>query len=315
MTKTISQLQNLDQITGFFLVKKCEMKIASNNKKYIDFLLCDKTGEINGKLWEVTEEQEYLYQANKLIKVRGVIKEWNNSLQLNIELIRLARAEDGVELSDYVPTAPFDSEYMLKEILNYVDQIQHPDIKYIINQLIQENRDKLLYYPAAQKNHHSIRGGWLYHIMTMLRSAEKMQEIYLFLDKDLLYAGVILHDLAKLKEMEANELGIVSDYTIEGQLLGHIVQGIKMVDRIASEIGADEEISLLLQHLILSHHYKGEWGSPKSPMIPEAEMLHHLDIIDAHMYDFQNALENTEPGSMSEKVWTLGRKVYKRQGS
>lgn len=313
--KTINQIQNLDQITGFFLVKKCEMKTASNNKKFMDFLLCDKTGEINGKLWDATEEHEQTYQANMLIKVRGLIKEWNGNLQLNIELIRPATPEDGVELSNYVPTAPFDPEYMLSKIIDFVNQIQHPDINRIINQLITENREKLLYYPAAQKNHHSIRSGWLYHIMTMLQAAEKMQEIYSFLNKDLLFAGVILHDLAKLNEMEANELGIVSNYTIEGQLLGHIVQGIKMVDRIATEIGAEEEITLLLQHLILSHHYKGEWGSPKSPMIPEAEMLHHLDIIDAHMYDFKQALDKTEPGTMSDPVWTLSRRVYKPQGT
>lgn len=313
--KTINQFQNLDQITGFFLVKKCEMKTASNNKKFMDFLLCDKTGEINGKLWDATEEHEQSYQANMLIKVRGLIKEWNGNLQLNIELIRPATPEDGVEISNYVPTAPFDPEYMLSKIIDFVNQIQHPDINRIINQLITENREKLLYYPAAQKNHHSIRSGWLYHIMTMLQAAEKMQEIYSFLNKDLLFAGVILHDLAKLNEMEANELGIVSNYTIEGQLLGHIVQGIKMVDRIATEIGAEEEITLLLQHLILSHHYKGEWGSPKSPMIPEAEMLHHLDIIDAHMYDFKQALDKTEPGTMSDPVWTLSRRVYKPQGT
>lgn len=313
--KTINQIQNLDQITGFFLVKKCEMKTASNNKKFMDFLLCDKTGEINGKLWDATEEHEQSYQANMLIKVRGLIKEWNGNLQLNIELIRPATPEDGVEISNYVPTAPFDPEYMLSKIIDFVNQIQHPDINRIINQLITENREKLLYYPAAQKNHHSIRSGWLYHIMTMLQAAEKMQEIYSFLNKDLLFAGVILHDLAKLNEMEANELGIVSNYTIEGQLLGHIVQGIKMVDRIATEIGAEEEITLLLQHLILSHHYKGEWGSPKSPMIPEAEMLHHLDIIDAHMYDFKQALDKTEPGTMSDPVWTLSRRVYKPQGT
>ncbi|HBI03747.1 MAG TPA: CMP-binding protein [Paenibacillaceae bacterium] len=312
--KTINQFQNLDQITGFFLVKKCETKTASNNKKFMDFLLCDKTGEINAKLWDASEEHEQTYQANMLIKVRGLTKEWNGNLQLNIDLIRPVINEDGVELSDYVPSAPFDPEYMLSIIMDYVNQIQHPDIKCIINQLIMENRDKLLYYPAAQKNHHSIRSGWLYHIMTMLQAAEKMQEIYSFLNKDLLFAGVILHDLAKLSEMEANELGIVSNYTIEGQLLGHIVQGIKMVDKIATDIGADEEIILLLQHLILSHHYKGEWGSPKSPMIPEAEMLHHLDIIDAHMYDFKHALDNTEPGTMSDQVWTLSRRVYKQQG-
>jgi len=141
---------------------------------------------------------------------------------------------------------------------------------------------------------------------------EKVSEIYVGLNKDLLFAGVILHDIAKTAEMNASELGIVSEYTVEGELLGHIIQGIKMIDQTATQIGADPEISLLLQHMILSHHYEPEYGSPKRPMIPEAEILHHLDMIDARMFDMQKVLGNVEEGKLSEKVWLLNnRKLYK----
>jgi 3'-5' exoribonuclease len=113
--------------------------------------------------------------------------------------------------------------------------------------------------------------------------------------------------------MAAGELGIVSEYTTEGELLGHIVQGVKMVDRAAREVGADTEVSLLLQHMILSHHYEPEFGSPKRPMIPEAEVLHYLDIIDARMYDMGKVLSHVEAGSFSDKVWLLhNRKLYKK---
>jgi 3'-5' exoribonuclease len=112
--------------------------------------------------------------------------------------------------------------------------------------------------------------------------------------------------------MNASELGIVSEYTVEGELLGHIIQGIKMIDQTAVEVGADPEVSLLLQHMVLSHHYEPEFGSPKRPMIPEAEILHYLDIMDARMYDMGRALEKIEDGHFSDKVWLLNnRKLYK----
>jgi len=141
---------------------------------------------------------------------------------------------------------------------------------------------------------------------------EKASEVYTSLNRDLLFAGIILHDIAKTVEMNASELGIVSEYTIEGELLGHIIQGIKMIDQTATKLGADPEVSLLLQHMILSHHYEPDFGSPKRPMIPEAEVLHYLDLMDARMYDMGRVLGGVEEGKLSEKVWLLNnRKLYK----
>jgi len=309
--KTIKELMVGETTDIFLLIKHAECKTGSTNKKYIDLILCDHSGEMNAKIWDHTPEAEQMYQANVLIKARGVVKEWNGQPQLNIEKLRVVVEDDGCKIENFVPSAPFEASFMYDEIIKFTNQIKHADIQTIVKRLLQENKDKLLYYPAAQKNHHSIRSGWLYHIYTMLRSGEKLCEIYTFLNTDLVFAGVILHDIAKLEEMNANELGIVSEYTIEGQLLGHIIQGIRMVDRIGKEIAADSEVLLLLQHLILSHHYKGEWGSPKVPMIPEAELLHHLDVIDANMFDFKKSMETTNAGEMSEKIWTLQRKVYR----
>ena len=309
--KMIREFAAGETIQQFLLIKKAEAKVTSTNKRYMDFVMCDASGEIGAKLWDCSPEDESVYQSNSIVKVRAAVKEWNGQLQLTLDKVRLALPEDGCKLDDFVPSAPFAASVMYEEVVAYAGKIRNPDIAAIVTRLLQDNKDKLMYYPAAQKNHHSVRSGWLYHIMTMLRSSEKISEVYTFLNTDLLFAGVILHDMAKLEEMEASELGIVSDYTIEGQLLGHIVQGVRMIDRLGAELGTDPEVLVLLQHLVLSHHYKGEWGSPKSPMFPEAEILHHLDIIDAHMYDMKSALEQTEPGQMSDKVWTLGRKIYR----
>ena len=171
-----------------------------------------------------------------------------------------------------------------------------------------------MYYPAASKNHHAELAGLLYHMKRMLMTAERVCEVYLNLNKDLVAAGVIIHDIEKLNEIEADTMGMASGYSFEGQLLGHLVQGIKSIDRLAEELGIGEEKAIMLEHMILSHHYEPDFGSPKKPLFPEAEILHYLDMIDARMYDMQEALDATFPGEFSDRVWTLdNRKLYKPQ--
>lgn len=301
-----------DFVEGFFLVKSLIVKTSSNNKTFLDFNFTDKTGEINAKLWDYTKGDEHRYSEGKLVKVRGNVSEWQGKLQLKIMKIREVNSDDGLSIDDYVPSAPEKPEIMYQTILHYIDEINNKDIYDIVSYIFKESRDKLMFYPAAKSNHHAIHGGLLYHILTMLRTAEKLCEIYTFLDKNLLFGGVILHDIAKIEEMDSNELGIVSSYTSEGELLGHIIQGIKNIEKVSAKLGADKEITTLLQHMILSHHYEPEFGSPKRPMIPEAEILHYLDVIDARMFDMKKTLGNTEPRSFSDKIWTLhNRKLYK----
>jgi 3'-5' exoribonuclease len=169
-----------------------------------------------------------------------------------------------------------------------------------------------MYYPAAQKNHHAEMAGLLYHMKRMLLTGERLCQVYTTLNKDLVSAGVILHDLEKLNEIEAGSDGIATGYSFEGQMLGHIIQGIKVIDQLSIELGISREKAIMLEHIVLSHHYEPEYGSPKKPLFPEAEIVHYLDIIDARMFDMQNALDATEPGQFSDRVWTLdNRKLYK----
>lgn len=312
MYKKIGDFRIGDSIEGFYLIKSMSVKTSSNNKTYLDFNLADKTGEINAKLWDSSKEEETQLTEGKLVKIRGNVSEWQGKLQLKILRIRLSDDGDCLSLDDYVPKAPEKSENMYQEIMNYIEEISNKDIYNIVDHMFKESKDKLMFYPAAKSNHHAMHGGLMYHILTMLRMAEKLYEVYPFLDTDLLFGGVILHDMAKLDEMDSNELGIVSSYTSEGELLGHIVQGIKKIEKVADELNADKEITTLLQHMVLSHHYEPEFGSPKRPMIPEAEILHYLDIIDARMFDMKKTLENIKPKGFSDKVWTLNnRKLYK----
>jgi 3'-5' exoribonuclease len=312
--KDIKELRVGDAVQQFFLIKAVECKVSTNNKKYLDITLVDKTGDINAKLWDASSQDEQKYVSHALVKVRGVAHEWQGRMQLKLENIRPAVPEDGVDIADFVPAAPRTASDMYSEVNSYIEKIQNTDLKQIVCHIIENKKSKLMIYPAAKQNHHAVRSGLLYHILTMLQLGERVSEVYTTLNADLLFAGIILHDMAKIDEMDAGDLGIVSSYTVEGEMLGHIIQGIKLIDRAAKEVGADEEISLLLQHMILSHHYEPEFGSPKRPMIPEAEILHYLDTIDARMYDMQKVLESTEAGSLSDKVWLLhNRKLYKAE--
>ena len=146
----------------------------------------------------------------------------------------------------------------------------------------------------------------------MLLMGEKACEVYTDLDRDWVVTGVIIHDMEKLNEIMSNQWGISPGYSMEGQLLGHIAQGVKMIDKLADELGVSEEKAIMLEHMILSHHYEPEFGSPKRPMFPEAELLHYLDIFDARIFDMEEALKPVAPGDFSDKVWTLeNRRVYK----
>jgi len=311
----ISDLKVESEVQDFFMVKSIAIKIGANKKQYLDLVLGDSTGEISGKKWDVSDEELPALseiKAQEIIKIRGAVTEWNGLRQLRVMRIRKTIAEDEFEMSDFIKSAPEKGEEMYSFIIGKANAIKDEDLKAICVNFLGRNKEKLLYYPAAQKNHHAELGGLLYHIKRMLITAEKICEVYTNLNKDLVVSGVILHDIEKINEIEANELGIASGYSFEGQMLGHIVQGIVSIEKMAEELGTPREKVIMLQHMILSHHYEPDFGSPKKPLFPEAEILHYVDIIDARMYDMQEAIEATEPGEFSDRIWTLdNRKLYR----
>ena len=300
-----------DRIEGFYLIKALNLKTSSNNKKYLDLMLADRSGEVNAKIWDVDEEIERQYQQGDIIKVRGDVTLWMDQLQLKIIRTRPLEYGEEVDYEALIPSAPLKSETMLKFIQDEVARLDDVEIKRLLEHVIGLHRDKLLYYPAAMRNHHAIRGGLLYHLYRMIQSGQALCQIYQ-LNWNLLLAGILLHDIDKLNEMDANELGIVSGYTPDGQLLGHIVTGVVAVERWCQELGISDEIRRLIQHMILSHHYEPEYGSPKKPHFAEAELLHHLDMIDARIYDIEKASAELAPGSFSEPIFSLERRrVYR----
>ena len=293
---------------GFLLTRAASQRTSANGNKFLDMTLCDLSGEVNAKVWD-----GYTPAPNvaDVLRVRGMMTEYNGKPQLRVDKMRVATEADDYDMSLLAPCAPQPASEMLDYILNRVDAFRDSELKELVLTRLEECGDKLNYYPAASKLHHAERSGLLHHTSTMLRMAGMVCEVYPTLNADLLAAGVILHDLCKLTEMDADEIGMVSDYTAEGMLIGHLVRGVSELDRCGRSLGVRRELLLLLEHMILSHHDLPEYGSPKKPMFPEAEVLHVLDLLDARMFEMNRELAGVQPGCFTDRIWSLDRKLYK----
>lgn len=309
---TISDLRTGETVNGIYVLKSREMRTGSNKKPFLDLVFIDATGEIPGKDWNVLPEFDIgTLPLHKLYYVNARVDSWKESPQLSVNRMKVADEEDQAEIGTFVPSAPLAPEVMLADIYEFAGRIRNGEIRSIVLSMLDDREQKLLYYPAAKSLHHAIRSGLLFHLVRMLRAADAIAGVYPSVDTDLLFAGVLLHDLAKMDEMDASELGI-AEYSKVGKLLGHIVIGITEIDRVGRELGVSPEVVLLLKHMVLSHHDKAEFGSPKPPMFLEAELLHHIDTMDARVYDYDNALKDVKPGGFSEAVWSLDkRNLYK----
>ena len=294
---------------GFLLVRSAEKRKDSKGSDYVDLNLVDRSGEINCKIWNWDPEAEVPLSGNP-VKVRGTVQEYNGRLQLRIERWRAATPEDPVDMGTLVPAAPRRPEEMLAEIREAIAGMEPGPIRRLTEAMLEEAGGDLEWFPAAQRMHHAERSGLLHHTTDMLRLARGILEVYPWLNRDLLLAGVILHDLGKMQELKSDRAGNVTDYTREGQLLGHLVLGIVNLRRTAERLGIAGEPVLLLEHMLLSHHGESEYGSPKPPMFPEAEALHWIDLMDARMNTMKGAWEKTPEGAFSEKIYSLERRVY-----
>ena len=313
--KYIADFKTGEDLTDFFMLKAVSVRTGSNKKNYLDMTLGDKTGEIAAKKWDLADEEMNTakkYKEGSLIKIRGTVTEWNGKKQLKVLRIRMSDPHDELSLRDFIKTAPEPPEAMYEYILQAAEHIADADLRQLTVMNLREYKDKLMYYPAASKNHHAEMAGLLWHIKRMLMTGEKICQVYDFLDADLITCGVILHDIQKINEIRSNELGISDGYSVEGQLLGHIVMAVRDLGRQMEDLGFPKEKALLVEHMIIAHHYEPEFGSPKKPLFPEAEILHYLDIIDARMYDMEEALRGTQEGDFTERIWTLeNRRLYK----
>ncbi|SFB95403.1 3'-5' exoribonuclease [Bacillus sp. OV322] len=298
-----------ESIDTYMYIKTSTKAVASNGKPFLTLILTDKTGEIEAKLWDVSEDDERNYSAERAVKIQGDIQNYRGRSQLKIRNIRLTTDLDGIKTSDLIQTAPLSQEEMMDKITKYIFEMTNPNIQRITRHLLKKFQNEFLTYPAATKNHHEFMSGLAFHVVSMLDLAKAIAGLYPKLDKDLLYAGVILHDLGKVIELSGP---VSTAYTVEGNLLGHITIMVNELGKAADELGIDTEEIMILKHMVLSHHGKAEWGSPKPPLVREAEVLHYIDNIDAKINMMDRALEKVKPGEFTERVFALeNRSFYK----
>ena len=220
--QNVCDLLKDQRFEGFLLVRSSDQRTGGNGAKYLDLNLADRTGEINAKVWDGNVPPP---APGTVVKVRGGTLEYNGRLQLRVERIRAMTPADGVDLSALTPCAPEPPETMLRELYDAVDAFESQPLRDLTRELLCRFDEKLRYYPAAQRIHHAERGGLLHHTTGMLRTARAVVGVYPWLNADLLYAGVILHDLCKTEEMISDSLGVVRDYSREGLLLASGIGG------------------------------------------------------------------------------------------
>ncbi|MDD8049462.1 MAG: OB-fold nucleic acid binding domain-containing protein [Thomasclavelia sp.] len=279
---------------------------GANRSTYLSIELQDKSGTIDCKLWNATDNQVEKIVTGLVVRIVGDVIKYKDDLQLKIAKIGLISNDDSVKVQ-YLKSAKTDGNDLIASIKSYLDQIDNPKLHTIVKSLFEENIEKMLVYPAASKNHHEYVSGLADHTNGMLKVAGSLVELYPSLSKSLLYSGIILHDLGKTIELSGP---VVPEYTIEGKLLGHISIANAMIKEKADELKIEGEEVTLLQHLILAHHGKNEFGSPVLPLIKEAEILYLIDNMDARMNMLDKALENVEEGSFTKRVYALENRAF-----
>lgn len=299
----INTMKVRDEFIGFYLLKEIEIKQtnAVPAKDYLDIVLADATGQISAKLWDASSVDKDSFFPMDLVKVQGIVQSYRDKLQVKIIKIRKATEADGVSLTDYLKAAPISSVDLVNTIKQTISDIQNESIRHIVSFCVHKVEEQLMHYPAAKTYHHAYFAGLAYHIVRMLQIGDFICKQRPFLNSDLIKAGIILHDIAKPEEMVA-KMGIVSDYSDQGKLIGHIVLATNWIVEAAIhyDIPLNSEVVLALQHLVLAHHNLPEWGSPVLPQMAEAVALHHIDALDAKLQMVEDALDALP----EDQVWT-----------
>lgn len=298
-------------VEGFCIIKSIEVKTTAKGMKYLDIMLGDSDGEINAKYWNCSELEQEIFKSGDVVKIRGSIAPYNGVDQLKIDRIRNTTPEDNVDPGDFVPSAEYKSEDMYNELIAIANDFSDDDLKRIVLTVFQRYKQEILYSPAAFKLHHAMRGGLLYHVLSIVRLTQGVCKVYPFVDRDLLIAGAMLHDIAKITEFSLNKSGLVEEYSAKGNLLGHIPMGAMIIDNIAKELSIPDETAMLLEHMILSHHGNPEYGAAVRPMFLEAELLSELDLMDSRVYEIAHTVSALEKGKFSSRQWALDNvKLY-----
>ena len=305
--KMIVDFNDHEHIEGQFLLGNVSKGVNANGGSYLSVELRDASGQIIAKKWDATALDEQIFIVGNVISVVGETNKYKEQLQLKIlsaELVPL----DEIDVEKFVKAPPVAKEELIKRFNNHVASINNEDCLKIIHYFINKFGEKIFSYPAAVSIHHEYSSGLLMHSITMADIANYLCPVY-EADHDLMITGCLLHDLGKIIELEGP---IVYKYSIEGKLLGHISIMCAEIRKAAEELNIKSEIPLLLEHMVLSHHGQQEFGSPVMPLTKEGLLLSLIDNLDSKMVVVNKAIDDIEPGTFCNKIFSLdNRSFYK----
>ena len=305
----ISTWEDGDFVQGFALLNRKEPRFDRKGREYLDLELCDATGAVEARIWPDNPAVKGDFKEKDFVTIKGSVRAYRDQIQVILDYCRRANDSDreqGFDEGLLVPTTPEDIEKLWARLTAILETLQRPVLRQLTEEAQKRFGARLKEHPAAKSIHHAYRGGLLEHVVTMAELADKVAGQYPELDRDLLLLGVYFHDLGKLRELGAMP---VNDYTLEGQLVGHISIGMEMLRECAAAVpDLPSELLLHLQHLVLSHHGRREYGSPVEPATPEALALHYIDNLDSKLMQLRQLRHKGAEGV--QYVKPLGRSMY-----
>lgn len=308
--KFIKEFNEGERLTTQLLVSSVSRGTNSLGSPYMNLELKDCTGSLPSKKWEIEEGDETIFVAGNVVEMTIEVIKYRDALQGKVLAGKLVKPED-VDIIRFIQNPPRPKEELEKEFYQFVNSIKDETCKALLDYFIEKNKNTLFVYPAASSIHHEYSSGLLMHTVSMIKLGEFVAANYPNINRDLLITGIILHDVGKLKELEGP---IVFHYSLEGKLIGHISIMAAEIKEASNKLGLNNETSLLLQHMILSHHGQLEYGSPVMPLTSEALALSMIDNLDSKMTILNKALDETEVGGYTSKIFPLdGRQFYKHK--
>lgn len=296
---------------GFYLIKKAEVRKTRAGKDFIAFTFQDDTGEISGNMWDAQTYNVEEFVAGKIVHMKGRREVYNGTPQVNQITLRNIKDGEPNDPRDFKEKPPINVDNVREYMEQMLFKIENATWQRVVRALYRKYNKEFFTYPAAKTNHHAFESELAYHTATMVRLADSIGDIYPELNKSLMFAGIMLHDLAKVIELSGPDN---TEYTIRGNLIGHISLIDEELTKILAELNIDdtkEEVTVL-RHVILSHHGQLEYGSPVRPRIMEAEIIHMIDNIDANMMMMTTALNRVNEGEMTNRIFAMdNRSFYK----
>src|ERR1700731_2936673 len=287
-------------ITSTFVVVAKQIKPKKTGEPYLALTLGDRSGQLEAKMWDNVEEVLTVFEQDDFLKIKGLVNKYKNRFQLTIHKLRKL-GDSEIEFADYLPKTARDIDELWQNLSDFVSSFQNLHLKALVQAFMSDPEIAAAYRnaPAAKTLHHAYIGGLLDHVVSLFRSCDLVCRNYPQVNRDLLLTGAFLHDIGKIHELAYNRS---FSYTTKGQLLGHMIIELEMLQaKIALLPAFPAELKTLLEHLIISHHGHYEFGSPKLPMFPEALMLHYLDDLDSKMESMRAHFERE---AENDSTWT-----------